>query len=236
MPAKPGKKRAAKKAAKKKPAAKKAAAKKVQRRAGATGRARRRTGGAAGTGEVAAAPVASAGLDALFAALLAKQRAFCVAYLANGFNATAAAKEAGYSARTAESQGSRLLRNAKVAAYLASKTKKAFADREITAKRVLDEIAKLAFFDPRRLYNPYGSLLPVHELEPEVAAAIAGVDVRELFADGDRIGELKKVKFADKVKALELLGRYLKLFVDRVEHKADKEFVLTVRSILGGKA
>lgn len=166
--------------------------------------------------------------------LTPKQRAFITEYLANGFNATKAAIAAGYSAKTAESQGSRLLRNVKVAAVLGERARRALERRELTAERILDEIAKVAFFDPRRLYNPYGSLIPVQDLDEDVAAAVASVGTRELYADGQPFGVLKNIKFADKLKALELLGRHRKLFVDRVEHGADKEFILTVKSILNG--
>jgi hypothetical protein len=46
------------------------------------------------------------------------------------------------------------------------------------------------------------------------AAAIAGMDLRQM-PDGS---ELKKVKLADKARSLEMLGRYLRLFTERVEH------------------
>lgn len=51
-------------------------------------------------------------------ALTPKQSAFVDYYLANGFNATQAAISAGYSERSAEVEGSRLLSNAKVAKYV----------------------------------------------------------------------------------------------------------------------
>jgi phage terminase small subunit len=52
-----------------------------------------------------------------------KQRAFVEAYLANGFNATKAAITAGYSEKTAYSQGSRLLRNVEVSAAIEARMK-----------------------------------------------------------------------------------------------------------------
>lgn len=159
--------------------------------------------------------------EEIFESLPLKQRHFVANYLANGFNATDAAKAAGYSAKTADTQGSRLLVNVKVRAVIAARTGKALAKREITAERVLDEIAKLAFFDPRKLFTADGSLIPVTELGDEEAASIAGLEVVTRTdgkgEDADRI-VLSKIKLADKGRNLERLGRHLKLFTDTVEH------------------
>ena len=51
-------------------------------------------------------------------ALTAKQNTFVQHYLANGFNATQAAKDSGYSEKTAYSQGQRLLKNVEIQKYL----------------------------------------------------------------------------------------------------------------------
>jgi phage terminase small subunit len=157
--------------------------------------------------------------DAIFEALPLKQQNFIVNYLANGFNGTNAAKDAGFSAKTADSQASRLLKNDKVRAVIAARSRRALSKREITAERVLDEIAKLAFFDPRRFYDAAGGLIPIHELDEECGAALAGVNVTELYADKAPIGQLRKIKFADKGQNLERLGRHLKLFTDKVQHE-----------------
>jgi phage terminase small subunit len=153
--------------------------------------------------------------------LTAKQQRFVVEFLANGMNATRAAISAGYSEKTAESQGSRLLSNVKVAKIIGDKASKALAKREITAERVLDEIAKLAFLDPRKLFASDGSLVPIHELDDDTAASVAGLEVNELFeGDGEQkhaYGLLKKIKIADKGQNLERLGRYFKLFTDKSE-------------------
>jgi hypothetical protein len=50
--------------------------------------------------------------------LSVKQQAFVVEYIANGFNATKAAKAAGYSGHTADRQGSRLLKNVEISAAI----------------------------------------------------------------------------------------------------------------------
>ena len=145
-----------------------------------------------------------------------KQENFVAQYLANGLNATKAAIAAGYSKRTAQEQGSRLLSNVMVSAEIAGRTRDRMERLEVTADLVVQEIAKMAFFDPRKLFNGDGSLKLITEIDDQSAASIAGFEVCELFdGTGDQkhaYGLLKKVKLADKSKNLEMLGRYLKLF------------------------
>jgi phage terminase small subunit len=145
-----------------------------------------------------------------------KQDRFVAEYLANGLNATQAAVAAGYSEKTAQQQGSRLLLNGDVAAAVSGKTTLLMEKLEITADMVLQEIGKLAFFDPRKLFNADGSMKLISEIDDRSAASLAGFDVCELFeGTGDQkhaYGLLKKVKLVDKTRNLEMLGRYFKMF------------------------
>lgn len=92
---------------------------------------------------------------------------------------------------------------------------------EITADRVIEEIARLAFFDPRKFFNQDGSPIPIQELDDDTAMALAGMDVMEEFegsgADRVFVGYTKKFKLTDKRASLELLGKHLKLFTDKTE-------------------
>ena len=72
-----------------------------------------------------------------------RQQRFCECFVACG-NATQAAKEAGYSDRTAYAQASRLLRNVKVDTRIRELQDAAAKRSEITADRVLQEYALLA--------------------------------------------------------------------------------------------
>jgi phage terminase small subunit len=115
-----------------------------------------------------------------------------------------------------------LLRNVQVSRFVAEHSRKHCQKAEITAERVLAELAKLAFFDPRKLYNEDGSLKKVTELDDETAACIAGMDEEKLYENFGKgqakpTGTIKKIKFADKGQNLERLGRYLKLFTEKHE-------------------
>jgi phage terminase small subunit len=160
-----------------------------------------------------------------------KQERFVAEYLANGLNATQAAVAAGYSERTAQQQGSRLLLNTDVAFAVSGKTTQLMNKLEITAKMVLQEMGKLAFFDPIHLYNTDGSVKQIHEIDARHRVSIAGFDVCELFeGTGDQkhaYGLLKKVKLVDKTRNLEMLGRYFKMFSDGKEEDLEVERITT---------
>lgn len=158
------------------------------------------------------------------AELTAKQAQFVREYLID-LNATQAAIRCGYSAKTAEQQGSRLLRNAQVKDAI----EQARADRSektnITAAWVLERLAEEATADIADLYDKAtGELLPVHEW-PLIwrQGLVQGIEVDELF-DGrgnDRvhIGFTRKIKLDNRVKRLELIGRHVgvQAFKDQVE-------------------
>lgn len=149
--------------------------------------------------------------------LTPKQAAFVREYLVD-LNATQAAIRAGYSEATAYSAGQRLLKDVEIATAVQKAMDKRAAKVEITAERVLQEIAKLAFFDPRKLFDESGRPLHVSQLDDDTAAAVAGLDVVTQGNQEVGIADVLKIKLADKGQNLERLGRHLKLFTDKVEH------------------
>lgn len=88
---------------------------------------------------------------------------------------------------------------------------------DITADKVLQEIAKLAFFDPRKLFDDAGKPIHISQLDDVTAAAITGLDVVTQGNQEVGLSEIMKYKIADKGVNLERLGKHLKLFSDRVE-------------------
>lgn len=152
--------------------------------------------------------------------LTPKQSMFVAEYLVD-LNATRAAISAGYAAKNADTQGARLLVNVKVASAIAVKQGKRLQKLEISADRVLQELAKLAFYDPRKFFNPDGSAKQINELDDDTAMALAGMDVAEMFEgqgyQKHAYGLMKKFKLVDKGQNLERLGKHLKLFTDKTE-------------------
>lgn len=151
-----------------------------------------------------------------------KQDLFARAYVANGLNGTEAAKSAGYAERSAHVTASRLLKNAKVNALIASLSKKRADKLDISADWVLGELRKLAGYDASSVFDDDGGLKPISEWNAATKAALVGLDHEKLFehfgkGQSKHVGTTRKIKLADKLRALELLGRHLKLFTDRLE-------------------
>lgn len=132
-------------------------------------------------------------------------------------NGKKAAISAGYSAATADQAASRLLKNVKVKAQIVKADEERMAkvqeETGITLARTLKEIARIAYFNPRKLFDTDGRPLSITELDDDTAAAIAGLDVLEEW-DGsgqDRVlrGHVKKWKLADKKGGLDMLMKHL---------------------------
>lgn len=153
-----------------------------------------------------------------------KQALFVAEYLIDG-NATRAARTAGYSAKTANRTASENLSKPDIAAAIATAQAKRLDKVGITAERVLREMGRLAFSDVTRLFQPDGSLKPLHELSAEDSACIASLEVVKKNAEaGDgHTDKVHKIRVWDKSKNLELLAKHLGMFVDKVEHSGTME-------------
>lgn len=140
-----------------------------------------------------------------------KQQMFVKEYLID-LNATQAAIRAGYSKKTADRIGPELLGKTCVAKAIQEAMDKRAARVEITADRVLQEIAKLAFANLQDFYNENGSLKDIHSLPRDIAVALSSTKVNLTEACA-----VQEIKLHDKKGSLELLGRHLKLFTDKTE-------------------
>lgn len=145
------------------------------------------------------------------ARLTDKQKRFVTEYLVD-LNATAAARRAGYSEKTACEQAARLLANVKVQAAVQKAMEKREKRTEITQDRVLQEYARIAFFDPRKLFESSGVPLPITDLDDDTAAALAGLEVQQNVTEGGELSIIKKYKISDKLRALEAVGKHLGMF------------------------
>lgn len=148
-----------------------------------------------------------------------KQARFVAEYRKD-LNATQAAIRSGYSAKTASSQGERLLRNAEIAKAVAEKTQQQLESADLSAVRVLEELRRLSFADIRGLFDADGNLKPLHELTAEQAACIGGFEVIKKNAEaGDgKIDTVHKIKVIDKTRSLEMLAKHFALLTEKIEH------------------
>jgi len=137
--------------------------------------------------------------------LTEKQRLFVVEYLID-LSASEAAIRAGYS----KSTGPKLLANPLVSLAIKQETEDRSRRTRITADTVLQELMKIARVDVGELFKPDGTLRPIHEIPETVRRAISSFEY-------DKKNGVGRVRLADKMKALELLGKHLGIYTEKIE-------------------
>ena len=152
--------------------------------------------------------------------LTIKQQRFCEEYLATeNLNATEAVINAGYQVKSrsnAEKIGCRLLKSPVVIEHINELMKERSQRTQITADRVLEEIAKVAFVNIADFVDDEGRMLPPGNIDRKNMATVQEITERVTGNDELPIVE-RKYKLNDKMNALEKLGKHLKLFTDKVE-------------------
>ena len=143
--------------------------------------------------------------------LTPKQQRFADEWLID-MNATAAAIRAGYSPRSADVTGARLLANARVRAYIDERMAEHSRRTGVTQERIIRELARIAFLDPTQLVNMDTAELLDSAAEDD-RAAITSVKVKTMSGETEMIE--REVRFADKIKALELLGKRFGMWIDK---------------------
>lgn len=140
-----------------------------------------------------------------------KQRLFCIEYMKD-LNATQAAIRAGYSEKTAGSQGFALLKKLEIQSYLNEIKTERMDEAKIDAQYVLNRLVEIDRMDVIDILNDDMSIKPISEWPKVWRQYLSGFDLAELFdGAGDQremVGVLKKIKWPDKVRNLELLGKH----------------------------
>jgi phage terminase small subunit len=178
--------------------------------------------------------------------MTAAQKRFCDEYLID-LNATRAYKVAYPNCKkdeTARANSSRLLTKANIQEYIAICQEEREKRTEITQDMIIKELAKIAFFNIKDIYNENDTLKKVTELDDDTAKAISGVKIQqkagamkiEFTAEGkeketpiEHIPEQTvEFKTNDKTKALELLGKHLGMFKNNINLNQDKPFEVNI--------
>lgn len=139
------------------------------------------------------------------------QLRFCHEYMIDN-NATQAAIRAGYAAKSARGTGTRLLKDQRIMAILNNLREEMSRRLKIDADRVLLELARVAFVDPSKIMRKTSrgiSIAQTDKLSEDERRCIS--ELSETERGGIRC------KLNDKLRALELIGKHLGMFVDRHE-------------------
>ncbi|VTP12686.1 Terminase small subunit [Phytobacter ursingii] len=170
-------------------------------------------------------------------ALTDKQEMFCREYLID-LNATQAAIRAGYSEKTANEQGAQNLAKVSIRERI-SELKAQRNDRiDIDADYVLRRLTEIDQMDVIDILNEVGDLKPVRDWPKVWRTSLSGLDIMAMAGDGDTAALLKKIKWPDKVKNLELLGKHVDVQAfkeqTKVEHGFEEEVSDLMKALSAG--
>lgn len=141
----------------------------------------------------------------------ARKAAFIEAYIANGHNATAAAIAAGFSPKSAGSQGHDLLKKPEVAEAIKQRTIGLVKKYELTTDMVVKSLVQELTFDPAQLYDEDGQLRAVKDLPEDARMALVSVEAEQHGSPQAPV-YTRKIKWAAKHQAREQAMKHLGMF------------------------
>ncbi|RVU32709.1 MULTISPECIES: terminase small subunit [Neptunomonas] len=152
-----------------------------------------------------------------------QRREFCRQYIIQK-QGQSAAITAGYSPASAGNTAYKLLKMPEINAYIAELMEQRIERTKIDADYVLQRLVEIDQMDVLDIMHSDGSFKHIADWPPIWRQFISGMDVAELHEgrgdEREMIGILKKIKWPDKLKNLELLGKHVNVqaFKDKVEH------------------
>jgi phage terminase small subunit len=141
-----------------------------------------------------------------------RRELFKQAFLSNGHNQTAAAIEAGFNKKTAHQKGMELRRELEASGELAIAAQEAADAAKLHTHQTLQEVARIAYNDPRAFFREDDSFKPPSEWSDAMAATVASIEVKEVKAPEGGRAFIRKIKFWSKVDALDKAMRHAGLF------------------------
>jgi len=156
-------------------------------------------------------------------ALTAKQQAFVIEYLVD-LNATQATIRAGYAKKGAKDQAWQLMERPEISAAIKAAMEARNKRTQVDADYVLYRLTEIDQMDLLDILDDDMSIKPLSKWPKVWRQSLSGFDIAEMFEgagkDRDLVGLMKKIKWPDKVKNLELLGKHVNVnaFRDQVAH------------------
>lgn len=148
-----------------------------------------------------------------FKPLTAMQEAYCQSYIKTPENQTQAAINAGFSPNTAAVKASVMMRDERIQKRIAELMEERNKRMRVSADYVLMRLVEIDQMDVIDILNDDGSIKPVSEWPKVWRQYLTGFELADMFEGrGDEkelVGILKKIKWPDKVKNLELIGKHV---------------------------
>lgn len=146
--------------------------------------------------------------------LTRKQELFVDAYI-ESYSLAAAARKAGMS----DGHARALINTPRIRQAILARRRQLLDEAKLSTLDVIQQVARMAFVDPRRIIGPDGNLVPFHELPDDVAFAIQSVEADVTMEEVETPDGIEyrphttyKVKFADRNSAADKLMRHLGLY------------------------
>jgi len=133
---------------------------------------------------------------------------FCTEYIKLNLNGSRAAIAAGYSTKTANATASRLLTKDNIKARVSELISERSKSTQVDARYVLMRLKEIDELDVADILNEDGSMMAIKEWPKAWRISISGLDISEMIIADIRT-VVKKIKWPDKLKNLELLGRHV---------------------------
>lgn len=134
-----------------------------------------------------------------------REKKFVAEYLFD-MNGTAAALRVGFAPKNAPARAVEYLRRPHVREAVEAGLRRIEAHSTVSAVRTLEEVARIAFADPRAAFDKDGRLLALHEMDEDTARAVASVKMTiRPGKDGGEPTVTQELKFWDKGRAAETI-------------------------------
>lgn len=174
-----------------------------------------------------------------------RQEMFCREYIKD-LNGTQAAIRAGYSPRTADRMAYELLKKPEIQAFVLQSKAERVEEVKVDANYVLKRLIEIDEMDVADILDDGGDFLPIRKWPKTWRTTLSGLDIA-IINSGDTETILKKIKWPDKVKNLELLGKHIGVgaFSEKVDHtssdgsmspaKPTRAEILEAQKAIGGE-
>lgn len=174
-----------------------------------------------------------------------RQELFCREYIKD-LNGTQAAIRAGYSPKTADRMAYELLKKPEIQAFVLQSKAERVEEVKIDANYVLKRLIEIDEMDVADILDDGGDFLPIRKWPKTWRTTLSGLDIA-IINSGDTEAIIKKIKWPDKVKNLELLGKHIGVgaFTEKVDHtssdgsmspaKPTRAEILEAQKAIGGE-
>lgn len=156
--------------------------------------------------------------------LTAMQEAYCQSYIKTPENQSQAAIDAGFSPNTAAVKASVMMRDERIQKRIAELMEERNKRNRVSADYVLMRLVEIDQMDVLDILNDDGGMKPIAEWPKVWRTSLSAMDINRIRMAGkddedDIESTLQKIKWPDKVKNLELIGKHVDVnaFKERLE-------------------